>query len=176
MLVTVCPTSNSTRSTRPELASTTAIRRLPSPPMMTATRSAPTSVHGIEVASLVFTNGLLPESASSNINWNRPARAVASNINGLWSWPTAACNFVSATGKGERVQLARARAADNTAPPPPELPPGAFRPDGAVQANPGSVQILEIKPAGGKHMPFDAFIRSRDIRPPARLLPIEVPA
>lgn len=109
--------------------------------------------------------------ADSELNWSQPARVVSKRINGLWSWPTAACVFESAAAKRERVQLARAAVATGESARVRE--PGAFLENGAVQCGDGAVKILEIKPAGGKVMPFDAFSRGRDIRPPARFLSLE---
>jgi len=54
-----------------------------------------------------------------------------------------------------------------------EFPPGAFLPDQSVQTGRGRVQLLEVKPAGGKLMPFEAFARGRPVQPPVRLLPLE---
>lgn len=105
------------------------------------------------------------------VDFSQPAFRVARRINGLWSWPAASCTFSSASGKTERVQLARARPFPDVATR--AVPPGALRDDGLVQAGDGAVQLLEIKPAGGNLMPLDAFARSRDIRPPACFLPVD---
>lgn len=109
----------------------------------------------------------------SQIDWSQPAFNVVRRINGLWSWPVATCVFAGPGGKQERLQLARAQVADRQAEPTAELPPGAFREDRTVQAGQGCVRLLEVKPAGGKLMPFKAFARGRQVRPPIRLLPLE---
>lgn len=112
--------------------------------------------------------------ADSAVDFSQPAQRVARWINGLWSWPGATCTFVSAGGKPERVQLARARvipgatAGGSAA--------GSFRSDGLVETGGGAIEILEIKPAGGKLMTFDSFARGRDIRPPAQLAASQDPA
>ncbi len=108
----------------------------------------------------------------SRIDWMLPAVEVARWINGLWSWPVATCWFEGAGGKRERLQLARARALPD-APAEPAIEPGAFLDDGTVQAGRGRVRLLEVRPAGGKLMRFEAFARGRPARPPARLLPLE---
>lgn len=105
------------------------------------------------------------------VDWRQPARVVSRRINGLWSWPAAAARFLGPTGKSEIVQLARATpiesaAAERTA-------PGALRADGLVQTGGGAVQILELKPAGGKLMSFDAFARGRGSAAPACFQPLE---
>jgi methionyl-tRNA formyltransferase len=111
----------------------------------------------------------------SRIDWSQPAFNVARRINGLWSWPGATCLFPARRGAHEQVQLARAEVADAAGEPTPEFPPGAFLPDKTVQAGRGHVNLLEVKPAGGKLMSFEAFLRGRDVLPAARLLPLEEP-
>lgn len=113
--------------------------------------------------------------ADSVLDWSLPADRVVRRIHGLWSWPTATCVFVSRDGRRERVQLARARVADASAAPSASGPPGAFLADGSVQAGAGRVELLEVKPAGGKLMPFAAFAHGRHIAPPDRWAPIEAP-
>lgn len=114
--------------------------------------------------------------ADSAIDWTQPAARIARRINGLWSWPAATCVFADRDGRRERVQLARAQAVDRDAPPTADLPPGAFCQDITVQTGAGRVRLLEIKPAGGRLMPFDAYARGRHIAPPDRLLPVEPPS
>lgn len=109
----------------------------------------------------------------SRIDWSQPAFNVVRWINGLWSWPVATCVFAAPGGKKERLQLARAQVADTVGEPTPESPPGAFLSDQSVQAGHGRVRLLEVKPAGGRLMPFEAFARGRAVQPPARLLPLE---
>jgi len=111
--------------------------------------------------------------ADSKIDFSRPAFEVVRRINGLWSWPVATCVYSSPNRKRERLQLARAQVADADQSPSEEFSPGAFRSDGTVQAGRGCVRLLEVKPAGGKLMPFDAFARGRQVCPPDRLMPIE---
>jgi len=113
--------------------------------------------------------------ADSRIDWSAPAFNVARRINGLWSWPAATCLYRAPGGKTERLQLARAAVADTSTAPTADFPPGALRPQGLVQAGQGCVRLLEVKPAGGRCMPFDAFARGRSVQPPARLLPLETP-
>ncbi|MCK4342906.1 MAG: methionyl-tRNA formyltransferase [Phycisphaerae bacterium] len=112
--------------------------------------------------------------ADGRVDWSQPARRVVRRIHGLWSWPAAACLFASRNGKQERVLLARAEVADQTAAPTDEFPPGAFCDDLTVQAGTGRVRLLEVRPAGKKLMPFEAFANGRRITPPDRLLPVEV--
>ncbi len=109
----------------------------------------------------------------SRIDWSASAFEITRRINGLWSWPVATCMLALPNRAPERLQLARASVADSDAEPSPALPPGAFRPDRTVQSGRGCVRLLEVRPAGGKLMPLDAFACGRDLQPPARLLPLE---
>ena len=109
----------------------------------------------------------------SRIDWSQPAFNIVRRINGLWSWPAATCMLRLPNGKMERLQLARAQVAEAAGEPTAEFPPGAFRPDQTVQAGQGRVLLLEVKPAGGKLMSFEAFARGRQVRPPMHLLPLE---
>jgi methionyl-tRNA formyltransferase len=108
--------------------------------------------------------------ADAALDWSQPAVRIVRRIHGLWSWPAAACTFASRAGRRERLQLARARVADARAVPTLELPPGAFAPDLTVQSGGGRVELLEVKPAGGRLMPFAAFAHGRHVAPPDRLL------
>ncbi len=108
--------------------------------------------------------------ADGVVDWAEPAERIARRINGLWSWPAATCTFVSRTGRREQVQLARARVADEVDAGA-ALPPGSFLADGTVRTGRGRVRLLEVKPAGGKLMSFEAFANGRQVAPPDRLLP-----
>lgn len=109
--------------------------------------------------------------ADGVVDWLQPAGRIVRRIHGLWSWPAAACTFASRSGKEERVLLARAEVADATTPPTDTFSPGAFRDDRTVQAGAGHVRLLEVRPASGKLMSFEAFANGRRIAPPDRLLP-----
>ncbi len=106
--------------------------------------------------------------ADAWVDFSQPAGLVARRINGLWSWPAATCQFRGADGRVERVQLARAMAMEDHLPTVASAERGAMVNDGLVQCGMGRVRLLEVKPAGGKLMPFDAFARGRDVAPPAR--------
>jgi methionyl-tRNA formyltransferase len=103
--------------------------------------------------------------ADSAIDWTQPARIIVRRILGLWSWPTAVCEYVSQTARAERLQLARAKLIDDETPQTDRCPAGTVREDMTVQAGVGVLQILEVKPAGGKLMPFDAFTNGRHTVP-----------
>jgi methionyl-tRNA formyltransferase len=110
--------------------------------------------------------------ADGQVDWTMPAQRVLRRIHGLWSWPAAAAMFASRRGRQERVLLARVAVADDAALPTADLPPGAFAPDRTVQTGAGRLRLLELQPAGGKRMPFEAFANGRQIAPPDRFLPV----
>ncbi len=68
--------------------------------------------------------------------------------------------------------LARAKVIDPATPPTAEFLPGAFHADLSVQTGAGRVELLEVKPAGGKLMAFRDFANGRRIAPPDRLAPV----
>ncbi len=111
--------------------------------------------------------------ADGYVDWSWPARHCVRRIHGLWSWPAVTCRFVSQGGREEPVQLARATPAPARAAPATAPSPGVFCDDLSIQAGDGAVRLLEVKPAGGKLMPFDAYANGRRIRPGDRLLRVE---
>jgi methionyl-tRNA formyltransferase len=106
--------------------------------------------------------------ADGFVDFALDAFVVQRRIHGLWSWPTATCELVREDHEPERVQLARATVVDHDAQPG-TVEPGAFLADRAIQTGRGRIQLLEVKPAGGKLMPFDAYANGRQIAPPMRL-------
>lgn len=111
--------------------------------------------------------------ADGTIDWTRPARLVVRRIHGLWPWPAAACTFVSRGGRRERLLLARAAVADANLSDA-DAAPGTFGADGTIGAGQGRVRLLEVRPAGKKLMPFEAFAHGRRVGPGDRLLPAEL--
>ncbi len=107
------------------------------------------------------------------VDWSWPARQCVRRIHGLWSWPAVTCRFVSQGGREEHVQLARATLVPASDVPAEAPPPGVFRDDLSIQAGDGAVRLLEVKPAGGRLMPFEAYANGRRIRPGDRLLRVE---
>ncbi|MCZ2399526.1 MAG: methionyl-tRNA formyltransferase [Phycisphaerae bacterium] len=109
--------------------------------------------------------------ADAFVDFAGPAFMAARRINGLWSWPAAACEFVSAGGRRERVLLARAAVATaHERSTPARWQPGEFRDDLTVQAADGAVRLIEVKPSGGRLMSFEAYANGRRIRPGDRLV------
>lgn len=113
--------------------------------------------------------------ADSRIEFNEDARHAAARIHGLWSWPTATSEFVSQSGRRERLQLARCRVLDGQAPPGAGVAAGVFLADGSLQCARGRLRLLEVRPAGGKLMPFASFANGRRLAAGDRLEPIDSP-
>lgn len=99
--------------------------------------------------------------ADGYVDWTQGAYLVVRRIHGLWSWPGATCVFRSRSGREERVLLARGCIAEPESAP--LVEPGVVREDGAIQCGSGSVRLLEVKPAGGKLMAYEAFLNGRHV-------------
>ncbi len=100
------------------------------------------------------------------IGFTRSAQVEAAHINGMWSWPGATCQYTSAaTGKSETVTLARARVAEAPGRP---LPPGTLDDRLHVATGDGYLELLEIKPQGGRKMPWQDFVNGRHAQPTDR--------
>ncbi len=109
--------------------------------------------------------------ADGLIRFDQPAEVVARRINGLWSWPGAVCRFVSAGGeRDERVTLARAQAVGAAGG---GREAGELDGDLHVVATPGAVEVLEIKPEGGKRMAWKAFVNGRHVKAGDRFVAVE---
>ncbi len=106
------------------------------------------------------------------LDFSEPAYVLADKIRGLWPWPGASANFVSAeTGKTTRVTLALAEVI--WGPMPPQARPGTFDEDLNVVCGDGKLAIRKIKPAGKGLMDFKAFVNGWRVRPGDRLTKIE---
>jgi methionyl-tRNA formyltransferase len=93
------------------------------------------------------------------IDFSQPAKTIHNKVRGLWPWPGAAACFVSAkSGKKFPVTLVKTKVADESC---------KGRPAGLIDANlnidcgTGSLEILELKPHGGKLMNFKSFLNGR---------------
>ena len=96
------------------------------------------------------------------IDFGKTAAELAHFICGMWSWPGARCRFTSADGsKHEEAVLARARvfigAVEN-------LPPGQIDARMLVATRDGMLEILEIKPAGGRLMSWPDYVNGRHVQ------------
>lgn len=106
------------------------------------------------------------------LDFGEPAYILADKIRGLWPWPSATADFVSAeTGKTTRVVLALAEVI--WGPKPPASVPGTFDEDLNILCGDGKLAIRKIKPAGKGLMDFKAFINGWRVRPGDRLKKVE---
>ncbi|QVL34957.1 methionyl-tRNA formyltransferase [Telmatocola sphagniphila] len=96
------------------------------------------------------------------IDWNRPAEAVARQIQAMQPWPTA-YTFLHREGKEPmRVMIARCVLTEGHG-----EPSTLFSPDGkklVVHCSPGALEILELQPAGKKKMNPSDFLRGHPIQ------------
>ena len=103
------------------------------------------------------------------IDFAAPADLLVRWINGLWSWPGAACRFASADGKwNERIVLARARVGSSGSA---GGEPGVLTENLHVSTRDGGVEILDIKPQSGKRMDWQAYVNGRHVQPGDRFVP-----
>lgn len=112
--------------------------------------------------------------ADGHIRFDMPAQELACRIRGLWSWPGAVCRFVSSDGKrDEQVTLARARAytlRTRAAATPDEA--GRINDMMRVQTVDAELEVLEIKPSGGRCMSWQDYVNGRHVREGDRFVPI----
>lgn len=111
--------------------------------------------------------------ADGVVDFARPAEVVARRVNGLWSWPGAGCRFRSADGtRDEAVVLARARF-DPAGRHAGAAIPGTIGETLTVATGRGAIELLEIKPAGGRVMDWQSFVNGRHVRPGDRFIGAE---
>jgi methionyl-tRNA formyltransferase len=114
--------------------------------------------------------------ADGQIRFDQPASKLADRILGLWSWPGATCRYQSEDGRrNEVLTLARARPYEGHAPRPRSAEEiGRITDVLSVQAGEGELEILEIKPAGGRVMSWQDFVNGRHVRAGDRLVAVEL--
>ncbi|HBG28896.1 MAG: methionyl-tRNA formyltransferase [Planctomycetes bacterium GWF2_41_51] len=92
------------------------------------------------------------------IDFSKSALEIHNRIRGLWYWPGAVADFVSAkSGKRFTVTLAKTKVVENTI----KHQPGLINPELNVECGIGTLKILELKPHGGKLMDFKSFLNGR---------------
>jgi methionyl-tRNA formyltransferase len=98
------------------------------------------------------------------IDWSADAEAIRRLVHGTWPWPGGHTDFVSEAGKRQTVELGRVAA----------LPqggggaPGVLGDDLTVACGTGRIAIVQIKPAGGRLMPWQDFVNGHRVRPGCR--------
>ncbi len=106
-----------------------------------------------------------------HLDFSKSAAELTRFVCGMWRWPGARCRFVSADGtQQEDVVLVRARVGQGAGE---DLPPGGIDSFLQVSTSDGALEILEIKPAGGKRMTWQAYANGRHVRAGDRLQNIE---
>lgn len=109
--------------------------------------------------------------SDGHIDWSQPASKICDKIRGLWPWPGAQSDYVSQkTGKCIRVAFAKARVVEG------KEESGRFGlldEELNVICGASRIELLEVKPAGGKVMGFKDFINGRGVLPGDCFIPIE---
>lgn len=115
--------------------------------------------------------------SDGHITFHQPASTLANRILGLWSWPGATCRYQSADRRrDETVSIARARPYEGrTQPAGTDDDIGRITDVLSIQVSDGELEILEIKPSGGRLMPWQDFVNGRHVAPGDRFVPIESP-
>lgn len=105
------------------------------------------------------------------VDWSQPAGKICDKIRGFWSWPGAQSDYVSQkTGKCIRVTFAKARVVEGGDE---SGRFGLLDDELRVICGGGRVELLEVKPAGGKLMGFKDFVNGRGVLPGDCFIPIE---
>lgn len=105
------------------------------------------------------------------IDWSGSAVSIRNSVRGLWPWPGAQTDYVSqVTGKCIRVTIAKARVVDS---PQASGRFGAIDADLRVICGDGRIELLQVKPAGGKLMSYKDFVNGRGVKADDCFIPIE---
>lgn len=92
------------------------------------------------------------------IDFNKSASQIHNKIRGLWPWPGAVSDFVSArTGKSYTVTFVKTEIVEDKM----KHQPGLINPELNIDCGQGVLKILELKPHGGKMMDFKSFLNGR---------------
>jgi len=131
---------------------------------------AGTAVYSRQDESLVTFAHKLKKS-DGFIDWSRPAEKIANMARGLWPWPGAQTDYVSAkTSKCCRVTIAQACVAPAAGSGGGRY--GVFDEDLNVICGKDRLSILKIKPAGSALMDFKDFVNGRTTSPGDLFMPI----
>jgi len=101
------------------------------------------------------------------IDFSADAVTVRNLIHGTWPWPGGQAVYVAPGGKATAVVIARARAADVERP---HARPGAIGEDLTVACGRGSLEILQIKPAGRRLIHWRDFVNGYRVSPAASFI------
>ncbi|MCG3137607.1 MAG: Methionyl-tRNA formyltransferase [Phycisphaerae bacterium] len=102
------------------------------------------------------------------IDFSMSAEQLGWLICGLWEWPAAHSQFVSANGQRSLdVLICRARESEGVAV---NSPPGTIDERMLVATGEGMLEILEVQPAGGQLMTWPEFVNGRHVQPGDRFV------
>jgi len=106
------------------------------------------------------------------ISFDVPARRFVDHVRGVTPWPGAHALFMAQASKPEpvvftRVGLAETHASSITT----SADVGVVDSSGLLRVGDGSIQVIEIKPAGGRAMNWIDFANGRRLHSPARFMP-----
>jgi methionyl-tRNA formyltransferase len=106
-----------------------------------------------------------PKLAKSDgtVQFNQPVEQVRNRIHGLTPWPGCTVSIDGRLLKLLRVQVA--------APDSKQIKPGIVSDDLTIGCAVGSIQLLEVQPAGGKVMSFDAYRNGQPVKPGMKVEP-----
>lgn len=93
--------------------------------------------------------------AEATVDFNQPASAVRARIHGLTPWP--GCDILLG---GKRLRLLRARDRSQVQA---DTPPGTLVAGGGIACADGILDLLEVQPAGGRAMSFEAYLHGRTL-------------
>jgi methionyl-tRNA formyltransferase len=112
--------------------------------------------------------------ADGHLRFDQPTKQLAHRVCGLWSWPGATCRYRSADGRrDEIVTVARARPYEGRTNLAGADEAGRITDVLSIQTADGELEILEIKPAGGRLMSWQDFVNGRHVAAGDRLISIE---
>lgn len=101
------------------------------------------------------------------IDWCADAVAVRNRIHGAWPWPAGQTNYVSTAGRCVPVVIARCAAHDHDQ----RIGlPGLVLGDMTIACGLGRLEILQLKPAGGRMMDWRSFCNGYRVTPGAAFL------
>ncbi len=97
--------------------------------------------------------------SDGNLDFNQSAKTIHNKVRGLWPWPGAAACFVSAkSGKKFPVTLVKTKVTDESCK---HQQAGLINANHNIDCGTGGLEILELKPHGGKLMDFKSFLNGR---------------
>src|SRR6185437_145495 len=108
---------------------------------------------------------------SARLDFSRPAEEIARQIRGLYPWPGCRVRICDVEGtEVDRLRLVRARPAPDDGP---RCEPGEVTSAGTIQADVGTVELIECQPEGRTPMPMSDYRRGHRWQAGLRLQSID---